>query len=259
MAFSTNNSSDEKGGSGGDDNGNGTSPSLRPQQQQQQQQQQDKEQQPTVPTKGASAHGAEFSSEKPLAQQQAGASQQTGGVGVGPDTTSNTTSSGGNATMGGSISAPKGPGWQALKGDEDEAVVGGGGVVAEQRVAAAASAGPDEDDEDDDTTSNKKKGRGSSDAVAVQHERGTSHHLMMPYTDAVSPASAGGAPARPASLDVGSATPEVFKVYKRRWFGLVQLTLLNIIASWDITTAGLTLKHASRYVAADRLASPRRL
>ena len=27
-----------------------------------------------------------------------------------------------------------------------------------------------------------------------------------------------------------------FKVYKRRWFGLLQLTLLNIIVSWDVST-----------------------
>ena len=27
-----------------------------------------------------------------------------------------------------------------------------------------------------------------------------------------------------------------FKVYKRRWFGLFQLTLLNIIVSWDAST-----------------------
>jgi hypothetical protein len=27
-----------------------------------------------------------------------------------------------------------------------------------------------------------------------------------------------------------------FKVYKRRWFGLMQLTLLNIIVSWDVST-----------------------
>lgn len=27
-----------------------------------------------------------------------------------------------------------------------------------------------------------------------------------------------------------------YKVYKRRWFGLVQLTLLNIIVSWDVST-----------------------
>lgn len=27
-----------------------------------------------------------------------------------------------------------------------------------------------------------------------------------------------------------------FKVYKRRWFGLIQLVLLNIIVSWDVST-----------------------
>lgn len=26
----------------------------------------------------------------------------------------------------------------------------------------------------------------------------------------------------------------VYKVYKRRWFGLIQLVLLNIIVSWDV-------------------------
>lgn len=31
----------------------------------------------------------------------------------------------------------------------------------------------------------------------------------------------------------------VYKVYKRRWFGLVQLTLLNIIVSWDVSCAAL--------------------
>lgn len=32
-------------------------------------------------------------------------------------------------------------------------------------------------------------------------------------------------------------TVEFFKVYKRRWFGLIQLTLLNIIVSWDVSSA----------------------
>lgn len=29
---------------------------------------------------------------------------------------------------------------------------------------------------------------------------------------------------------------EVFKVYKRRWFGLAQLVLLNVVVSWDVST-----------------------
>lgn len=28
-----------------------------------------------------------------------------------------------------------------------------------------------------------------------------------------------------------------YKVYKRRWFGLVQITLLNIVVSWDVSRA----------------------
>ena len=31
------------------------------------------------------------------------------------------------------------------------------------------------------------------------------------------------------------AGERVYKVYKRRWFGLVQLVLLNIIVSWDVS------------------------
>ena len=32
-----------------------------------------------------------------------------------------------------------------------------------------------------------------------------------------------------------------FKVYKRRWFGLLQLTLLNIIVSWDVSISETTV------------------
>jgi hypothetical protein len=34
---------------------------------------------------------------------------------------------------------------------------------------------------------------------------------------------------------VASSTPVVYRVYKRRWFGLMQLVLLNIIISWDVS------------------------
>ncbi|KAK0742433.1 major facilitator superfamily domain-containing protein [Apiosordaria backusii] len=38
-----------------------------------------------------------------------------------------------------------------------------------------------------------------------------------------------------------------YKVYKRRWFGLVQLTLLNVIVSWDWLTFSPVASHAARY------------
>lgn len=40
-----------------------------------------------------------------------------------------------------------------------------------------------------------------------------------------------------------------FRVYKRRWFGLLQLVLLNIVVSWDVCIFPFTLldtfKHAN--------------
>lgn len=40
---------------------------------------------------------------------------------------------------------------------------------------------------------------------------------------------------RPSQDLTEDGTVEFFKVYKRRWFGLVQLTLLNIVVSWDVS------------------------
>lgn len=37
----------------------------------------------------------------------------------------------------------------------------------------------------------------------------------------------------------GDAGPVVYKVYKRRWFGLAQLVLLNVVVSWDVSTIQL--------------------
>jgi hypothetical protein len=34
--------------------------------------------------------------------------------------------------------------------------------------------------------------------------------------------------------ELAVATPRTYKTYKRRWFGLLQLVLLNIIVSWDV-------------------------
>lgn len=34
-----------------------------------------------------------------------------------------------------------------------------------------------------------------------------------------------------------------FRVYKRRWFGLAQLVLLNIVVSWDVSRRGWLAGH----------------
>lgn len=38
---------------------------------------------------------------------------------------------------------------------------------------------------------------------------------------------------RDGSIRQGASTE--YRTYKRRWFGLIQLTLMNIIVSWDVS------------------------
>ncbi|KAK4643435.1 hypothetical protein QC761_408180 [Podospora bellae-mahoneyi] len=50
---------------------------------------------------------------------------------------------------------------------------------------------------------------------------------------------------------VSAAEMVEYKVYRRRWFGLVQLTLLNVIVSWDWLTFSPVASHAARYFSTD--------
>ncbi|KAI1141564.1 MFS general substrate transporter [Hypoxylon sp. FL0543] len=50
-----------------------------------------------------------------------------------------------------------------------------------------------------------------------------------------------------ASIEDGDRGNVVYKVYKRRWFGLLQLTLLNIIVSWDWLTFSPVSQNAAIY------------
>jgi MFS family permease len=52
---------------------------------------------------------------------------------------------------------------------------------------------------------------------------------------------------RPSRELTGDGTVEFFKVYKRRWFGLVQLTLLNIVVSWDWLTFSPVISSAADF------------
>ena len=42
------------------------------------------------------------------------------------------------------------------------------------------------------------------------------------------------------------AEPVVYKLYKIRWFGLMQLVLLNIVVSWDVRFTPTTLPEESK-------------
>lgn len=35
-------------------------------------------------------------------------------------------------------------------------------------------------------------------------------------------------------VEMESSAPIMYRTYKRRWFGLAQLVLMNIIVSWDV-------------------------
>lgn len=59
----------------------------------------------------------------------------------------------------------------------------------------------------------------------------------------------------PGSAEVGDAGADAsvvngqvheYRTYKRRWFGLVQLTLMNIVVSWDVSQSPLAV-HRSRH------------
>lgn len=43
----------------------------------------------------------------------------------------------------------------------------------------------------------------------------------------------------PMMIRGGDGGQLVYKVYKRRWFGLTQLVLLNIVVSWDVCKGNL--------------------
>ncbi|KAK4994527.1 hypothetical protein LTR66_005461 [Elasticomyces elasticus] len=43
------------------------------------------------------------------------------------------------------------------------------------------------------------------------------------------------------------ATPVAYRVYKRRFFGLTQLVLLNIVVSWDWLTFSAVSFHSAEY------------
>ncbi|KAL2266206.1 hypothetical protein VTJ83DRAFT_5558 [Remersonia thermophila] len=63
--------------------------------------------------------------------------------------------------------------------------------------------------------------------------------------DAATARGTGPAAAEPAALPAACETE--YRVYKRRWFGLLQLTLLNIIVSWDWLTFAPVASHAAQY------------
>lgn len=112
--------------------------------------------------------------------------------------------------------------WQELRGDE--------GVEDEKTAKSGGS-----DHGVGDTALAAKRGT-SDEIAAIEMEERTTRARQ---TGAGPPAPAGSASAVADADGAGPAsrTAGEYKVYKRRWFGLVQLTLLNIIVSWDVSAS----------------------
>lgn len=78
-----------------------------------------------------------------------------------------------------------------------------------------------------------------TDMAVLDPDRNTDKgqsHVETRYQDE---GSSRGGPQGQAELD-GIVVPAEerqieYKVYKRRWFGLIQLVLLNIVVSWDVS------------------------
>lgn len=77
------------------------------------------------------------------------------------------------------------------------------------------------------TTNGSASGKAADDGIPIEMESVNTHTEH-----------ADDEAGRAGTMESGTATAAVveYKVYKRRWFGLVQLTLLNIIVSWDVST-----------------------
>ncbi|KAI1078053.1 MFS general substrate transporter [Whalleya microplaca] len=89
---------------------------------------------------------------------------------------------------------------------------------------------------------------GSSKDSSRKKKDGHLHLRLASHGDSTTPAilATDGADDA-ASVEDGDRGSIVYKVYKRRWFGLVQLTLLNIIVSWDWLTFSPVAQNAAAY------------
>ena len=72
----------------------------------------------------------------------------------------------------------------------------------------------------------------------------TQREEEVPDTGGIPPASLGSSSLMPTATTrgaedelLGGNSATQFRVYKRRWFGLIQLILLNIVVSWDVSYA----------------------
>ena len=119
--------------------------------------------------------------------------------------------------------------WQELKGEEAD-------DMAKKPSRATNDSGSGSDNGTGIGNSVAAVKRDSGDAIAIELETvATQATGSAPAHDAPLGSGAGAEADRDGAVAEAAAVGVEYKVYKRRWFGLVQLTLLNIIVSWDVS------------------------
>ncbi|KAK4103213.1 MFS general substrate transporter [Parathielavia hyrcaniae] len=90
-------------------------------------------------------------------------------------------------------------------------------------------------------------GRGDGDYIPIEMDAVTGHATATATATAPDPVGFASGPAKPGASETAASVGIEYKVYKRRFFGLVQLTLLNIVVSWDWLTFAPVASHAAVY------------
>ncbi|KAI0899210.1 MFS general substrate transporter [Annulohypoxylon nitens] len=128
-----------------------------------------------------------------------------------------------------------------------------------------ATATPTNNDYDDEAVAKKARDEyalnpigsgssGKSSHTKVGHLRLASGSTDVDINDLGAVANRSQEELENASIENGDRGSITYKVYKRRWFGLVQITLLNIIVSWDWLTFSPVAQDAAIYYNTDESA-----
>ncbi len=118
--------------------------------------------------------------------------------------------------------------WQELRGEEADNM---------ETKPSRTTNGSGSDNGIGNNAAAAKRDSDSGDAIAIELETvATRATGSAPAHDSHAPLGSGAEADRDGAAAEAAAVGVEYKVYKRRWFGLVQLTLLNIIVSWDVSS-----------------------
>jgi len=122
------------------------------------------------------------------------------------------------------------PGWTIMRPLRMGRLKGKGAPVAKEREIGSASNGRD-------LKPTETNGTGESTNIVGEVEVLSDVRSLDGLLGDDSPSRAGNPNHNRDSREDAEVTFEgrEYRVYKRRWFGLVQLVLLNIVVSWDVS------------------------